>query len=572
MRRRIGGFLALGVLAIVGGTPQAMAQATGDAAMRADVYRQASRELKELGREARLARGGPPTACVRFEQLVGSLTESLGPRSVLHRETLMELRSRFAAIVNRGCPEGTPRTFLIDGETGAIRDSGPRPPARFSSTPKAGEPVRTAPAPVAQPDPPAPPPTPPRADRSSLIGARAAVRVAGETCDPVAYQAAKDRLLNLLDALIADEPDEDRSQALIRERDEVRRLVPPACDPEESILDEIEERGRPRRPRGLPSLQEEAYLPMEFWFDAGAAEIPPTGIGVTRDGASGQAPETDAGLTRDKISTIGFGGAFGFGRVRVRAHYVEGDASTAFDVQPISGGFNGAVFGASSESGSSGTGAGSATLAGATAVDLSQFGLGVDLTVAQPTPATRLYFSFDYFRRVQHHDLSLTGTVSTVQFSQERDQRVRDHGFGVGIGAEARLPLHGSADGGTGLSARLTGRVQAYRLDSDLRSAERNVSNFGPASDRDFTIEIADGDNGFGVAAVAGAELDYAVSPGFSIFAGGTVGYRSRVSAVFNPNSGDQVFFDGLTTGLTRDDFWSYGARIGIRIGGGAVR
>ncbi|HMO76061.1 MAG TPA: hypothetical protein PKD99_14805 [Sphingopyxis sp.] len=591
MRGRIGGFLALGALAAAG-VPQAIAQPSEDLAARNAAYRQADRQLKELEREARLARGGPRTACARFEQLVGSLSESLGPQSILHRETLTALRSRLAAIVNRGCPQGTSRTFVINSETGAIiRDSGPQRPPAPPPPAAAPQPPRTAPDPgpphpdaddldaiiddpdaglrsqgLAPDDAPPPSPTPPSVDRSSLIGARAAVRVAGERCDPAAYQAAKDRLLGLLDALIAAEPDEERSQALIRERDEVRRLMPPICDPEESILDEIEDARPPRRPRGLPSLQEEAYLPVEFWLGLDETDTPQTGIGVTRDGPSGSAPETDAGLTRDKVRTVGVGGSLGFPlggtRATVSASYNWGDGGTAFDVAPISGGFNGAVNGALSPSGSSGIGAGSAALAGETRVDLSQFRLRADVTVLEPQPGNRIFFTFDYFREVRSHELSLTGTVSSggsvIQFDQQRDQRIRDNAFGAGIGGEVRVPL------GPALSARIEASAGGYHLNSDLHAIERNTSNFGPAADRDFTIATDEEDSGFGMAAEARVKLEYAVSPRFLIFAGGGASYRSRVGAIFNPNSGDQVFFEGLRTGLRTEDAWSWRLRAGF--------
>ncbi|HYD12998.1 MAG TPA: hypothetical protein VEC11_09135 [Allosphingosinicella sp.] len=329
----------------------------------------------------------------------------------------------------------------------------------------------------------------------------------------------------------------------------------------------------PRAPDGpignMPQQPDANVLWGDYFYVAGhmgESDVPQTGIGVTRAGAPGVAPETDAGTTGDRVSTVGFEGALGFGEFRVHVGYSEGDASTSFDVQPISGGFNGAVFGALSPAGSSGIGASSVTLAGQTEVDLSRFRIGADLEVAQPAPATRIFLSFDYFRDVRTYSSSLTGATGGVQFSQERDQRVRDHAFGLGVGAETRIPFGSATDGGKGLSLRLDARVQAYLLDSDLRSIEHNISNFGPVSDRDFTIEIEESESDIGVAAAASGELDYALTRGFAIFAGGSVEYRSRVGGVFNPNSGDQVFFDGLTTGLTSNDFWSYGARIGIRV------
>lgn len=549
-----GPLLALATLA-----PQMSAahasQVTDNPEARADAYRVAARDLRALDREAFRAKGGTRNACARFEQLVAALSQSLGPNANMLPETLVELRSQFAKIVNRGCPRGTRRNFSINTQTGAIRDSGP-PPA-IPPRPTAAAAVPVAPPPATSVASPPSPPAPPRVDRSTLIGARADLRIAGERCDSVAYQAAKDRLLALLDTLIADEPDEDRSQALIRERDEVRRLMPPACS-QESILDEIDQ-PPPRPPRGIPSLEEEAYLPVEFWLDLGETERSGTGIGVTRDGPSGSAPETDAGYAADKVRTIGFGGALTTGDVRVRAGYRTGDADTLFDVQPISGGFNGAVFGDLSPASSSGIGSGSAVIDGTTTVDLSQFTLGADYIIARPTPASRIFFTFDYFRDVQRFTLALNGAVSTVHFSQDRDQRIRDNIFAIGIGGEVRFPLGP-------LRATVEGRVSGFALDTNLTSHEHNVSNFGPTSDRDFTIEIDENDTAFGVRGEMGAKLELPIAPSVSFTVGAGAEYQSTGGGIFNPNSGDQVFFDGMTTAIRRNHSWRYRARLGVRI------
>jgi hypothetical protein len=79
---------------------------------------------------------------------------------------------------------------------------------------------------------PAPQPPPARADRSSLIGARANLRIAAERCDPLAYGRAKQRLLALLDALISEESHKERREALQNERDVLRNSMVPICGPE----------------------------------------------------------------------------------------------------------------------------------------------------------------------------------------------------------------------------------------------------------------------------------------------------------------------------------------------------
>src|SRR3546814_6499808 len=81
---------------------------------------------------------------------------------------------------------------------------------------------------------------------------------------------------------------------------------------------------------------------------------------------------------------------------------------------------------------------------------------------------------------------------------------------------------------------------------TDLTSVERNLCNFCPASDRDFIIAIDDSDDGFGFHGEVGAALELRLSPAVSLFVGGSADYWSSVGAIFNPSSGDEVFFDGL--------------------------
>lgn len=456
-----------------------------------------------------------------------------------------------------------------------------------------------------------PAPSPDTSDPSFIRGQ---MSVAMQTCNRERFEELKRRLIARLDQLVGEAADEFTRGRLQRERELAQAMsmpvpcppVSPATAPGSSLvpgspagtvgttgsagsptptpvpttpqigsLDTFRYEGdwspvRDIRFRGNYNRAVRAPNVVELFAGPRQVEIPVTGSGVTRAGAPGASPEVDAGLSDNRFNTLEFGGAFYIRNFRLRGSYLTGDGESAFSILPISGGFNGAVFGARSPAGNSGIGAGSATLNGTTGVDLSRFRLGGDLSVAQPSPATRIYFSFDYFREVRTYSSSLTGTVgsgsSVIQFTQQRDQRIRDNAFGVGVGAETRLPLNTPVDGGAEVSLRLTVAAQAYLLDSDLRSIERNVSNFGPASDRDFTIDIDEGGTGLGVAGEAGAELSYSPSPGVAFFVGGSAAYRSRVGALFNPNSGDQVFFEGRTTELTRGDFWSYGARIGIRV------
>lgn len=667
-------------------TPPATAQLAVDAAARNAAYRQADRDLKELQREARLARGAfPGTACVRFEQLVASLGEALGPRSVMFRETLGPLRNRFAQIVNRGCPEGTPgRTFLID-QAGNIRDSGPRRPVPPppSPTPRTAERAGLAPqqgltqgdeeliaaqqmlidlaaanikeaeaawargdcerfrnarneandntagldeqyfppelieqwrsrvrtlfalscpppgaVPPREPVRAAPDPVPPHPDADDLdaivddpnasLGPqglapdeRPPQPLAGASTPGLSPEEEREvaRQQNYIDervefflaaaeAATARGDCAARLSALAEAADLIRfnksrSSVPPdLVESWERRLGELS--ATPCPPQTGYSAAAPAELSDEtrlaIALALGGVEVPGTGIGVTHEPP---ATETDAALTRGKVRTVGIGGSLGLPlgatRVTVRASYHWGDGRSIFDVAPVTGGFNGAVFGTRSDSGSSGIGAGSVALAGETRVKLSQFRLGAEVDLLAPTPASRVFVTFDYFRDVRRHDLSLIGTVSSVRFDQHRDQRVRDNAFDLGIGGDVPILLGGAMQ--LDIRAWAAG---SYRF-GRLRSNERNSSNFGPDSDRDFAIAISDKDQGFGVAVAADARLTYAVSPRLALFAGGGASYRSRVGAVWNPNSGDQIL-DGLRTGLRTADAWSWRVGAGISI------
>src|SRR3546814_7146589 len=92
-----------------------------------------------------------------------------------------------------------------------------------------------------------------------------------------------------------------------------------------------------------------------------------------------------------------------------------------------------------------------------------------------------------------------------------------------------------------------------------------DLCNFCPASDRDFIIAIDDSDDGFGFHCEVGAALELRLSPAVSLFVGGSADYWSSVGAIFNPSSGDEVFFDGLNTALRTEDVWPW------RAGGGLI-
>ena len=70
------------------------------------------------------------------------------------------------------------------------------------------------------------------------------------------------------------------------------------------------------------------------------------------------------------------------------------------------------------------------------------------------------------------------------------------------------------------------------------------------APDDDFELRFDEEDEGVSGAFAVGGYVEYQLTPRVSIGAGIDGAYLTSVGAVVNPSSGDEVFFDGLTTRL----------------------
>lgn len=321
---------------------------------------------------------------------------------------------------------------------------------------------------------------------------------------------------------------------------------------------------------------------MLFAVERYAIYLPPVEIGVLRDGPPGTALEIPAAATPRKVAALGFSGLLGFSAAdihfRLGVHYGEGDASNSFAI-PAGGGVDaGVVNGDNAPSGSSGIIA-PFGLTGATRIKARTLGGRIDVGLASlagrakteedaaPTPHDRVilgYSYFDYAHIERDHRLSAAASgVSggfTFNFAQQRDQEIREDRFGAGLGIRGAIPI------GPTVLAHFDLAAGGYYRSTDLSSTEHDTSNFGPASDRDFRIDIKDSDDGFGVDVELRAAMELLVSPRVSVLALGGAGYQSRAGSIFNPHSGDQVFFDGLHTALATDSTWSWQAGAGIRI------
>jgi hypothetical protein len=307
-----------------------------------------------------------------------------------------------------------------------------------------------------------------------------------------------------------------------------------------------------------------------------ASLIPRGNIGVRRDGAPGAAPEVDAGRTPRRVN--GFGISAGFQTkiapdfdLRLTGTYEKGDAESAVNV-PVTGAQRvdtGIVYGRLSN-GSSGIIAGFGGT-GSAKVDLEEWGVGVEAgwQIGDPsyipyTVGLRALVGADYKRSERKYQTSIASSGvsagTTFSFSQSRLQRLEENYYGVSVGLEADIPICPDAD------LTLLGKGGPYRVDTRFIGTERNTANFGPVGNRDFTLNFDEDNSKWGARFETGASVQYHVSDTLTITGGVRYEYRTDTGAVFNPNSGDQVFFDGKTTGLTRQDWQAWDAAVGLKL------
>ncbi len=315
-----------------------------------------------------------------------------------------------------------------------------------------------------------------------------------------------------------------------------------------------------------------------FGVGGGEATLTPTTIGVRRDGPSGQASENPAGVTPDQAAQSGAHAwwcarVFGV-QARFYGSLFEAEAESAFTVPASSNSSSsssgtridsGIVYGGLSPGNSSGIIA-FFGLNGATRTELTRINIGGEIDVAA-TPVSRVYVVFDYFREDVSTTLSAAASgssgSSSLQFSQTRQQDLTRNVVSLGLGGDVTLPFQLGRRG----TARMVagGDAGLSTIFQEMNSFERNTNNFTSSVDRDFTLRFnqSDSDIGFWARTQARVELD--LSPVVTLYAGATARYDSRVGYIFNPFSGDQVFFDRRATELRSDrSTWSWSAGGGL--------
>jgi hypothetical protein len=321
-------------------------------------------------------------------------------------------------------------------------------------------------------------------------------------------------------------------------------------------------------------------LDVESW----GLDLPIIGIGFQRDGPQGMAPERPAGATNRRISTRGGRASVEIGSLRAALAYAQGNGRTTFDI-PGGGDlfdtsqFNtGIVYGALSPGGNSGV-VTPFGVDGTTEVDLERVVVRVDATLVEDVPDPSkdgLEYSFglraygEMETRGSEYRGAAVGAANLqgflFEFSQMREQSLSDRFLGAGLLGQSTLHF-GPGDVGLGTTIiRLEVLGGAYRRNSTLDSRERNHCTFCALPDQDFTLDIRDEDGGWGFVGEAGVTVEVGLSPAISIRGQGATQYRSQVGAIFNPTSGDQVFFDRRTTGIATENSRSWGAAAGLVI------
>ncbi len=316
----------------------------------------------------------------------------------------------------------------------------------------------------------------------------------------------------------------------------------------------------------------------------GGQDVPLTGIGFQRAGPPGTAPESFATQTPDNVDYLGLAAEVRFDGFTLDTFYREGDASASSSIAAGGGVDAGIVYGALSPGGSSGI-ATPFGLDSEVEVEAQSYGIGAsyDLYSAEGSRRTDTFQADSIRNRMllqragvkagyQHTDRDYSGTASgsgtqggfTFDFGQMRDQQISEDQFHLGVEAELGMSFSDRV--------ALRSRIGAggYYRDTSLRSVEVNQNNFTGPPDGMFTVTIERDDDGFGFQAVGDLFIDFNLSPGSApgpvLSIGGGVEYQSSTGRIFNPSSGDQVFFDGLTTDLMTDDRVRWFAGIGITI------
>src|SRR5690606_3113101 len=242
-----------------------------------------------------------------------------------------------------------------------------------------------------------------------------------------------------------------------------------------------------------------------------------TGIGFRREGAYGEAPDSFAVQTPNRVNV---GDVYGSGFfhipgtdtvIRSWGGYREGDGGADFEIPRESGIDSGVVYGGLSPSGSSGI-ATPFGLSGEITVDYSSWNLGGSYRVAG---SEMTGFAVDGYLRYRRFESDYSGTASYTgavgenqyTFSQTREQSLNEDHVELGLRGTVWLMPMRPLRPYVGLAGGI------YHRSTHFASLERNVSNFGPTEDHEFTLVFDESDNGIAAHGSAEAGLEIDLSP-----------------------------------------------------------
>lgn len=312
----------------------------------------------------------------------------------------------------------------------------------------------------------------------------------------------------------------------------------------------------------------DAFLSAYLRWDGTLESQPPIGIGFRRDGAPGSAPEEYAD-TINIAPRVGFGIVAGYGNAQLNFDYATSDRAATFAIPDTVD--SGPVYGDLSPGGSSGI----ATPFGAEGEvardDLTwAIGFGYQFEFAgggvEPSGSRA---SVEPFVEFTHHRTEFDGLIRgsgsrggfLFEYEQQREQKVSEDHYELG----ARVNF--SDEFAPRLRLGFEGEVGVYRYDTDLSSLETNSNNFTGPPDGNFTVAIEDDEGGFGLHTGFGAFAEYDLGGGLSLTFSADIDHRTKRSTIWNPFSGDQVFFDGETTRIETFSDTRYGFQVTLGAG-----
>ena len=413
-------------------------------------------------------------------------------------------------------------------------------------------------------------------DRVNAAHERAAA--AAERCDQAALDAAIAELRQLLEAAREALAIHRATPAHLRAGDAAATTAALAAMTAEMALEsalQMKAEACPPKPPGpIGSLWQPGGQSLIAAVGLGTLEIPTTGIGFFRE-TSASGSERFAGTGSDSLSTMSVSAKYGWRagpNLTAIASYqgLWGDEKKNWAVTPASGGAAGFVYGDNAPSGSSGVNLGARAVTGTFATHASIHNFKLKMMMQDwgedddGPPPLRSRFTFygyvDLLHTSREYEATGLHQSSSLTVSQTRMQELDEYYFGLGVGVLHQAPV---TDRFRIIS---TVSLTGFHRSSELNSRERNVCSFCSSSDADFTLGIDDEDDGFTFAVAGGLYAEYRLNERLSIGAGVDAAYLDEVGGVFNPHSGDQVFFENLSTRLNTDSAVSYNARVGLNL------